>query len=86
MNKEGVIKRYLERFSGAIRVAWLPTYAPELNPVEQVWNHSKYADLANLAANDLEELESLVKHSITKTKNKSHLIKSFFKKAGLPIQ
>jgi transposase len=26
---------------------WLPAYAPELNPVEQVWNHAKYARLAN---------------------------------------
>ena len=29
-----------ERF----RIEWLPSYAPDLNPVEHVWNHTKYGD------------------------------------------
>jgi len=29
-----------------IEVVWLPADAPDLNPVEMVWNHSKYGDLA----------------------------------------
>ena len=28
-------------------VEWLPAYAPDLNPVEPAWSHTKYGDLAN---------------------------------------
>ncbi len=30
-------------------VEWLPAYAPDLNPTELVWNHSKYGDSATFA-------------------------------------
>jgi hypothetical protein len=29
------------------------SYAPELNPVDMVWNHNKYADLANFIPDDV---------------------------------
>ncbi len=35
--------------SRRIVVEWLPAYAPDLNPVEHVWSHTKYGDLANFA-------------------------------------
>ncbi len=31
---------------------WLPSYSPELNPVEFLWGHAKYGDLANFVADD----------------------------------
>ena len=37
----------LKRFARRLDVEWLPAYAPDLNPVEQVWNRCKYTDLAN---------------------------------------
>jgi transposase len=41
-------------------VEWLPAYAPELNPDEQVWNHSKYSQLANFIADNVEHLAEAV--------------------------
>ncbi|MFQ6092198.1 MAG: transposase [bacterium] len=77
--------KYLEAHSDAIRVEWLPAYAPDLNPVEQVWNHSKYSDLANVAPDDLEELDQLVRSSISDTRSQRHLLRSFFQTAGLVL-
>ena len=77
--------RYLEHRSKTIRVEWLPAYAPDLNPVEQVWNHSKYADLANLAPEDIEQLGHLVGASIGSTRKQVHLLQSFFQTAGLAL-
>jgi transposase len=52
--------RLKDRFGSRIRFERLPAYAPELNPVEQVWNRSKHDDLANLLPQHKEELcESL---------------------------
>lgn len=64
---------------------WLPAYAPELNPVEQVWNHSKYADLANFIPDDIGRLQSSVEVSINGQRHKPDLLRSFLKHAQLEL-
>ena len=44
-------------------VEWLPSYAPELNPTEMLWNHTKCADLANFIPDDLDHLSRAVSYS-----------------------
>ena len=79
------IRRLLERHAGKIDIELLPAYAPELNPTEQVWNHTKYADLANYIPDDIHELGVEVAGSILKTKSKPTLLRSFFKWAELDL-
>ena len=43
---------------------WLPAYAPELNPVEQCWNHTKYADLPNFIPDDVDHLGTAICESM----------------------
>jgi len=64
-------------------VEWLPSYAPDLNPVEMVWNHTKYGDLANFIPDDVEELRQAVNTSMGDTRQNRHLICSFFRHAQL---
>jgi transposase len=66
-------------------IEWLPAYAPDLNPVEHVWNHTKYADLANYVPDDLGELELQVECSIFQTGERPELLRSFFHAAELEI-
>lgn len=66
-------------------VEWLPAYAPELNPVEMVWNHTKYADMANFIPADVEELYQSIVVSIENTRTQTSLIRSFFQHAGLEV-
>ena len=79
------VRKFIQVHSDTIRVEWLPSYAPDLNPVEQVWNHAKYTDLANVAPRDLEELEPLVQSSISRTRGQSRLLRSSFHTANLPL-
>lgn len=85
VHKATVVGKYVQRHCHNIHLEELPAYAPELNPVEQVWNHTKYADLPNLAPDDLEELDWLVNSSITNTRGQSHLLRSFFRTAKLQL-
>ena len=62
---------------------WLPAYAPDLNPVEHVWNHTKYADLANYVPDDVLELECAVDGSLQETRQAPKLLRSFFHAAEL---
>jgi transposase len=64
---------------------WLPAYAPELNPVEQCWNHTKYSDLANFIPNDLDHLHKAIDVSITQQGRDQRLLHSFFAHAKLPL-
>ena len=66
-------------------VEWLPAYAPELNPVEMVWNHSKYGLLANLIPGDVEDLREAVTASLEATGQQPSLLRSFFRYAALPL-
>jgi len=67
------------------RFEFLPPYAPTLNPMEQCWNHTKYADLPNFIPKDLEHLSKAIKSAITKQSIDQKLLRSFFAYAKLRI-
>ena len=77
-------KRLQRRF-GRVDVEWLPAYAPELNPVEQVWNYSKYSQLANFIPDNLEHLVDILDASLSRQAEQQKLLRSFFHCAKLKI-
>jgi transposase len=64
---------------------WLPAYAPELNPVEARWSHTKFGDLANFVPDDTPELKRVVRKSLKNHTADHRLKSSFFKTAKLRI-
>ena len=66
-------------------IEYLPPYAPVLNPVEHVWKHTKYDDLANFIPDDLLDLEIECQISIDQTRERSKLLRSFFHAAELEL-
>ncbi len=68
-----------------IVVEWLPGYAPDLNPVEPVWSHTKYGDLANFTPDDLVTLEGAVLGSLAETRGHRDLLAAFVRAAGLVL-
>lgn len=63
----------------------LPSYAPDLNPQEQCWNHAKSHTLANFLPEDLDELETAAREAIGQQQTDPRLLQSFFKYAKLPL-
>src|SRR5207253_1090881 len=51
-----VMRAYLARQRRWLHVERLPGYAPELNPIEQVWGNVKVRELANVCAAELTAL------------------------------
>jgi transposase len=78
-------RRLRQRFAKRVRIEWLPPYAPELNPDEQVWNRTKYSDLANYIPEDADGLATAVHRSLGHTRSQQALLRSFFKHAGLSL-
>ena len=62
---------------------FLPAYAPELNPVENLWSYLKQNPLANFAAADVDELFRTTKRATRKIGARPDLLRSFIK--GVPL-
>lgn len=78
-------RRLLGRFSRRLQIEWLPAYAPQLNPDEQVWTQTKYRDLANFLPHDVTDLGRAVRQSLQRTKGRQSLLRSFFQYAKLKL-
>ncbi len=63
----------------------LPAYAPELNPDEYVWAHTKYARLCNYAAPGLDELRREVGKELESLQKDKGLLRSFIEHAKLKL-
>lgn len=79
------VRRLKERFFKRIGVEWLPAYAPQLNPVEQIWNYSKYSQLPNFIPDDIYHLENMLDGCLSYQSGQQNLIRSFFHCAKLKI-
>jgi len=69
-----------------LRVEWLPAYAPELNPVELLWGHTKYADLANYIPEDILAMRQSVINSIRTAGQKADLLLAFVRHTQLNLE
>jgi transposase len=78
-------RKLISESPNVYRFEWLPAYAPELNPVEGVWNQTKYADLANAVPADIESLGAEVRRSLEQAGSSGRLLKGFFRRAGLGL-
>lgn len=68
-----------------LRVAWLPAYAPELDPVEFVWTHAKYVDLVNWIPDDIEDVRAHLQKALDDYRHDPSRLYSFFLTAHLDI-
>ncbi len=78
-------RRLKARFGDRIEFEWLPAYSPELNPVEHVWGHTKYGDLANYVPEDIDALRCELTSSLERKRGDGDLLRSFFKQAELEL-
>ena len=62
-----------------LHLAQLPSYAPELNPDEGVWNYLKRVELKNLCCHDLPELRSELRKAVARLRHRSSIIQGFIR-------
>jgi transposase len=84
MHKGEPIRRVLADYP-RLAVEWLPPYAPELNPVEHLWNHIKYGQLANFTTDDVEVLDEAVTDLLCNAKFDPERLRSCYAATPLTI-
>ena len=66
-----------------LRVEWLPPYAPDLDPVEAVWDQSKYGTLANVIPEDVEDLRNMLDEIFNTFRFDRNRLHSFYSAARI---
>ena len=67
-------------------LAYLPPYAPELNPVEYLWAYLKNNPLANDPALDLHTLVHRTRRAAYSVQHRQHLLRAFLRHSGLSLR
>ncbi|MEU2856806.1 IS630 family transposase [Streptomyces syringium] len=70
---------------GWLTIVYLPTYSPDLNPVEGIWSLLRRAVTANVVFTDRDQLVQAVRHGLRKIQRAPHLIDGCLAGTGLAL-
>lgn len=78
-----LVRDYVSSTAGQIQLHYLPSYAPELNPVEFLWSWLKRHALANFCPNDFAELRHTTRGKLKSAQRRNAIIASCWQQADL---
>jgi transposase len=84
MHKGASIEQVLVDFP-RLSLERLPPYAPELNPVEYLWDHLKYGKLPNFAPDDVFQLNEVLREHLARACRSPARLDGFLRASGLPF-
>ncbi len=82
-HKSGPMQAFLRAQRAWLRVERLPGYAPDLNPAELVWGNVKGRELANLCADDLDDVAHELRAGLRRVRRSRTLPLAFLRHTGL---
>jgi transposase len=85
VHRSRIVRSFVENTKGRAILAWLPAYAPELNPTEYIWGHLKCHAVANFCPSDLQDLSNTARRALRRAQRRTTLVRSFWKQAELSL-
>ncbi len=86
-HRSRVVKAFLhEGGARRLHLAQLPSYAPDLNPDEGVWNYLKRVELKNVCCHDVPELRTELRKAIMRLRRKTDVIQGFIRQVYPDIE
>jgi transposase len=79
VHRSNKVQRCIESFEGKLRIFYLPSYAPELNPDELVWNHVKNHGIGRQIIIHPHSLHMKLLGRLRSIQKQPGLIRSFFR-------
>ena len=79
VHRSRVVRKFVESTQGRLELHFLPPYSPEINPVEQVWNHAKSHQIGRQVASGPGQLKRLLLSAFRRLQRLSHVIRGFFR-------
>ena len=72
------VKKFVESTNGMLKLFYLPSYAPELNPDELVWNHVKHHRIGRSVISGPDQLKHKVIGFLRSLQKMPNLVRNFF--------
>ena len=82
-HRSKLVRDYLDSTEGHLQVAFLPPYAPDLNPVEYLWAWLKRHALANFCPDNLSELQVTARNRLKSAQRRPNIITACWQQAEL---
>jgi hypothetical protein len=80
-----VVRAYLTEHPEVVTEKF-PGYAPETNPDEMVWQHTRHARLTNFTPEDVAELRATVAAELGCLDDRPAMLAAFIQHAKIPIR
>jgi len=84
-DRSKAVRAYLAEHP-SIETEPFPSYTPEANPDEGVWEHTKHGRLANFTPEDTDELRAVLVEELERLDRRPDLLASFIRHARIPIR
>jgi putative transposase len=82
-HKSKIVKEFIAKHR-RLFVEELPSYAPELNPVENIWSQTKYHDLGNFCPSSTDHLLEETRNTLQKIRVRPRKQKSALRSIPMP--
>jgi transposase len=80
------VKDFLTRGAAKrLHLEQLPGYAPDLNPVEGLWNYLKRVELGNVCCSDLIDLGRALRRGKERLRHKRHILRACVTECGYHV-
>jgi len=78
VHRAAKVKRFVASTNGRLQLFFLPSYSPELNPDELVWNHLKRHRVGKAMIAGPDHLKALVLNHLRSLQKLSAIVRGFF--------
>jgi transposase len=82
-HRSRLVRDYVDSLAGYIQIAFLPPYAPNLNPVQYLWAGLKRHALTNYCPNDLSALYTTARNKLKSAQKRPSIIAACWMQATL---
>jgi transposase len=82
-HRAALVRDFIRAQRGRLRIARLPGYAPELNPVEYLWGYWKRHELPNLCPRDFGQLSYHARCALKRMRRRPSLVMAFWEQSEL---
>ena len=78
VHRSAKVRKFAESTDGQLRLFFLPSYSPELNPDELVWNHLKRHRVGKTAVTGPDQLKRMVIGFLRSLQKLPHIVRALF--------
>jgi transposase len=82
-HRSRLVREYVDSTDGHIQLAFLPPYAPELNPVEYLWAWLKRHAMANFCPDGFGELKTTARAKLKSAQRRQSIVAACWTQADL---